>query len=81
MQRRQAAPGVITVGELDLAEALFLAGGDSDYVTDAHRVRIPKLFPQSQIVRFTEVGHCALRGARAGVDAVAALDERVAGQE
>jgi pimeloyl-ACP methyl ester carboxylesterase len=36
---------------------MFLAGGDSGYVTDAHRERILELFPQSRVVRFKGVGH------------------------
>lgn len=37
--------------------ALFLAGGNSDYVTDAHRDRISALFPEAQVVRIKGAGH------------------------
>lgn len=62
--------------------ALFLAGGDSDYVTDAHRDRILELFPQSRVVRFKGVGHWVHSEVpELFVDAVAAFAERVVSQE
>ncbi len=36
---------------------LFLAGGDSSYVADAHRERIGALFPHARVVRIKGVGH------------------------
>ncbi len=58
--------------------ALFLAGGDSGYVTDAHRDRILELFPQSRVVRFKGVGHWVHSEApELFVDAVEAFVRRV----
>ena len=58
--------------------ALFLAGADSDYVTDAHRDRILELLPQSRVVRFKGVGHWVHSEVpELFVDAVAAFVQRV----
>ena len=36
---------------------LWVAGGDSAYVTDAYRPRMAELFPRARLVRFKGVGH------------------------
>ena len=36
---------------------LWIAGGDSPYVRDAHRDRMTALFPRARLVRFKGVGH------------------------
>lgn len=73
-----AIAGFPEVGTTYDGPALFLAGGDSGYVTDAHRDRILELFPQSRVVRFKGVGHWVHSEAPdLFVDTVAAFVERV----
>jgi pimeloyl-ACP methyl ester carboxylesterase len=78
-------PGIAGFPDVDAVydgPALFLAGGDSDYVTDAHRDRILELFPQSRVVRFKGVGHWVHSEAPdLFVDAVAAFVKRVTDRE
>lgn len=38
-------------------DVLFLSGGDSDYVTRAHRTGIKALFPKAQFARIPDAGH------------------------
>lgn len=78
-------PGIAGFPDVDAiydGPVLFLAGGDSGYVTDAHRDRILELFPQSRVVRLEGVGHWVHSEVpELFVDAVAAFVQRVAGQE
>jgi len=72
-------PAVDTVYD---GPALFLAGGASDYVTDAQRKRILELFPQSRVVRFKGVGHWVHSEVpELFIDAVAAFATRVTGRK
>jgi len=78
-------PGIAGFPDIDTTydgPALFLAGGDSGYVTDAHRDRILELFPQSRVVRFKGVGHWVHSEVPdLFADAVAAFVQRVVGEE